>query len=169
MQGSISVVDGVKPIKKLDLVLVYGRNTPMWEHLAFLSMDHFGIHHLIRQPSVYQQNKLPSSHLSVLAGILYQHLQNECQTSHVNIIKCSTFLISLEVFLIDRSISNQSCFLFFVCCSTFSWQENNCYVHIKRKLLEAIQPHEHLSRYLCSPWLYECALMQQDLVICKQI
>lgn len=54
MQGSISVVDGVKPIKKLDLVLVYGRNTPMWEHLAFLSMDHFGIHHLIRQPSVYQ-------------------------------------------------------------------------------------------------------------------
>lgn len=125
IQGSFSVMDGVKTEKKI--VLVYGRNTPSWGHLTFLRMNHFGIHHLSRQPSMHQQNKLPSSPSylpSLLAGILYQHLQSECQTSHVNIIKWSTYLISLEVFLIDRSISNYSCLLFYVYCNTSPWQEN---------------------------------------------
>lgn len=47
----------------------------------------------------------------------------------------------------------------------FLGMKGNCCLHRKTKPLEAIYPHEHLSRYPYGPWLHECAFIKQDLVI----
>lgn len=109
-QGSFSVMDEVEPTKNRF-------SFSLWKEYTHLGTSYFPKNGALwntpshsRQPSMHQQNKQPSSQLSVLAGILYRHLKNKCQISHENIIKCSAFIISLEVFLIDRNTSNYSHF-----------------------------------------------------------